>query len=397
MRCKICLKTFRSPPPQMRKNQICTNCQNKAKKSQTDKSSEIRNKLDSNKIRYNVKNYQKIPKDENSENKIIFENNEEWIQREGVQNDKINSEIKSEIDFLEKQNEDYKQIIHSEEEEIEKLIKNEQICLEIINELQMKLTSNKSSKNKIAQIFKKINKTNYGTKLEQSEIQNLINEKNKDLIENKSILENFKIINMKHVNKYKNNLGYIHTLQKNIAETITESTVNKTVENKAEWIYEDNTTVNKNQIFTNNEDTLIKNSKIQDVNILNEVNKIILNHKREKHHNLDIKTDLTDVFLTVNSIRKVSEISNQPEDIVREYIKSPKRLPSKLKQAYDNNILSADPKLALNIAIHAVDYYNWDGENKNQKEIHELALMISQFFKTNTSYKEEFLGLKKVN
>ena len=67
----------------------------------------------------------------------------------------------------------------------------------------------------------------------------------------------------------------------------------------------------------------MNNSTIKDFDILNEVKQIIVNHKHEKRHDLDIKTDLIDVFLNFNSVSKVSEITNQPENIVREYIKSP--------------------------------------------------------------------------
>lgn len=130
-----------------------------------------------------------------------------------------------------------------------------------------------------------------------------------------------------------------------------------------------------------------------EINILQEVKNIITNHKKEKYQDIDIKTDLIDVYLELNSIKKVSEITNQSESIIREYIKSPKRLPSKLKQAYDDNELSVDPKLGLNIAIHAVDYHNWDGESDNQEKIYEFAIELSQYFKNHPSYKDEFFNI----
>ena len=62
---------------------------------------------------------------------------------------------------------------------------------------------------------------------------------------------------------------------------------------------------------------------------------------------------------------------------------------------YYNNILSSDPKLGLNISIHAVDYFHWDGESENQDKIYELALEISQFFKDNDHTKNNFWVQKK--
>jgi len=128
-------------------------------------------------------------------------------------------------------------------------------------------------------------------------------------------------------------------------------------------------------------------------NLIEECKKIINDYKKEKNHNLELKEDFVDVYHTFPSIKQVSEITKQPKNIVREMVKIPNRLPPKLKETYYE--LSTDPKLALNIAIHATDSYQWDGEKENHDAIHKLALDISDCFKKNPSFKDEFIERQK--
>lgn len=125
----------------------------------------------------------------------------------------------------------------------------------------------------------------------------------------------------------------------------------------------------------------INNLKIDDHTIVHEAWNVLKDIKQEKYQSLDKKEDMVNLYFHLGSIKKVQETTNQSEEIIRKYTQTSKRLPPKLRDAHNKGLLSLDPKISLNIALHATDFFRWDGGKENQDLIYDLAMNISKVIK----------------
>jgi len=126
---------------------------------------------------------------------------------------------------------------------------------------------------------------------------------------------------------------------------------------------------------------IINNMRIDNHTIVNEAWTVLQDIKQEKYQSLDKKEDMVNLYFHLGSIKKVKEATNQSEETIRRYTQTSKRLPPKLRDAHNRSLLSLDPKISLNIALHATDFFKWDGEKENQDRIYDLAINISKFIK----------------
>ena len=122
--------------------------------------------------------------------------------------------------------------------------------------------------------------------------------------------------------------------------------------------------------------------KIKDVpddlvkNMLEEYN------EAKKTIDKSLQKELTLEFIHTGSVKSVMEQHpNIPKGMIRRHIRTPMRLPDMLR-ARNEEGLHTDPQLSLQIALYAVDLYDWDGNNDDVEDILQTAELIAKHLNT---------------
>mgnify|MGYP001572530778 CR=1 FL=1 len=123
--------------------------------------------------------------------------------------------------------------------------------------------------------------------------------------------------------------------------------------------------------------------------MMNECASIIKYHKKRKDKKfMDQVFELYDKY---KSIKKVcNELPWEKEDRIRLHLRTKNRLPEEL-QNISHNLLS-NPDASLSIVLYATDFFNWDGESKNESKIVNFVNEIKDIFQNNTELRFELYG-----
>ena len=74
-----------------------------------------------------------------------------------------------------------------------------------------------------------------------------------------------------------------------------------------------------------------------------------------------------------------------------DHVITDKRLPLKLKKLENDGALHSNVNCSLYIALYAVNYYEWDGQNDTEDDVINLAKSISIYLQKNKEINQEFI------
>ena len=140
-----------------------------------------------------------------------------------------------------------------------------------------------------------------------------------------------------------------------------------------------------------------KNENMSPVLIHHECLELIKNYKNKSsplNHNIELMDDLIDAYGELGSLSKLSEQTKISIDELRNSFKNLLRVPEKLRDDANESRLIADPILAVEIAIHATDYFFWDQNEWNTDNVILLAKNMAEIFKNDLKLKREFFATK---
>ena len=84
------------------------------------------------------------------------------------------------------------------------------------------------------------------------------------------------------------------------------------------------------------------------------------------------------------SLSKIYELHpNDTKERIRRHVITDLRLPTELKILENEGGLHPNPICSIIIALYATDYFHWDRENKNEKDIIKLAKNISRYLQSD--------------
>lgn len=148
----------------------------------------------------------------------------------------------------------------------------------------------------------------------------------------------------------------------------------------------------------------LKNSELQlkkflssQTNILEECELLIKNYKKRRvisEHNVELMDDMIDVYQQFGSLRKLCQEIDLDISSVRNDFRNLLRVPTELSELVNNNKLISGEILAIEIAIHATDCFDWDQEESKTKDVVTLAKNMAQIFKDNLNLRSEFFTTK---
>ena len=125
---------------------------------------------------------------------------------------------------------------------------------------------------------------------------------------------------------------------------------------------------------------------------------LVTNYKKRKildEHKVELYDDLINAYTDYRSLREIVLVTGIDEIKLRKEFRNLIRVPSKLRDYVNDGKLSFDPILSSEIALHATDYYKWDGEKGSSKKIEEkifqMAVSMAKWFSESQN-----LEMKKV-
>ena len=131
--------------------------------------------------------------------------------------------------------------------------------------------------------------------------------------------------------------------------------------------------------------------------IYDECLELIKNYKRKSRpsdHNIELMDDLIEAYIELKSLSRLSEQTKISVDELRNSFRNLLRVPEKLREDANESRLIADPILAVEIALHATDYYLWDQSDSNTDNVILLAKNMAKTFKDDLKLKREFFATK---
>ena len=162
---------------------------------------------------------------------------------------------------------------------------------------------------------------------------------------------------------------------------------------------------NVNQIFKENEGNKeffegIKDTK-NDTNEENEIQTecelLVKNYKRRGGLEDTVFDDFIDAFEYCkkeypNPINSLKSLINKTDFEIRASFRNLLRVPDKLREFVNDGKLSFDPILSKEIAIHANDVFQWDGQKELEDKVFQFAIDMSKCFSdpNNLDMKKEF-------
>ena len=129
---------------------------------------------------------------------------------------------------------------------------------------------------------------------------------------------------------------------------------------------------------------------INDVELL--AGQVINEHvANKKYINNFLKRRLTEEFVGSRSMAKV--IRDNPEfskkEIMR-HVRTSLRLPEQLREIEVQGELHPDPECSLQIALFAVNHYEWDNQRQDEKKVTQMAQAISKCIHADVQLLEAF-------
>ncbi len=141
----------------------------------------------------------------------------------------------------------------------------------------------------------------------------------------------------------------------------------------------------------------IKDKKNEENEIHTECELLVKNYKRRRGLEDIIFDDFIDVFEYCkkeypNPINSLKSLINKTDFEIRESFRNLLRVPDKLREFVNDGKLSFDPILSKEIAIHATDVFQWDGQKELEDKVFQLAVSMSKCFSdpNNLDMKKEF-------
>ncbi len=136
------------------------------------------------------------------------------------------------------------------------------------------------------------------------------------------------------------------------------------------------------------------NQHLQNKESTNDIKYIVrhmINQYASKNQSKHLQYRLTQEYMQSGSIKDV--IKNNPnfsKTEIMNHIKSANRLPAELKKLEIEGRLHFNPRCSLHIALYAVNYYEWDGEESNKDNVINLALSITKYLTENKDLNQLF-------
>ena len=103
-----------------------------------------------------------------------------------------------------------------------------------------------------------------------------------------------------------------------------------------------------------------------------------------------LRQRLTIEFVKGKSISEICK--SNPEYSKNEILKhiiTDKRLPAELKKMENEQYFDSDTKISLLIPLFAVDYFQWEGEKKDEQKVIDLAVEIKECLTNNPKLREK--------
>ena len=119
--------------------------------------------------------------------------------------------------------------------------------------------------------------------------------------------------------------------------------------------------------------------------------KMINEQAVSKNMNKNLKIRLTTEFVESRSMRKI--IENNPsllKEEIKRYVRTSLRLPEALRMMENAGYLHPDPECSLQIALFAVNHYDWDGEKQDEDKVTELAQAVSKCVNSDPQLRDIF-------
>lgn len=141
----------------------------------------------------------------------------------------------------------------------------------------------------------------------------------------------------------------------------------------------------------------ITKQSLDQINILEECELLIKNYKKRSaisKHNVELIEDMINAYHQLGSLRKLCQEIDLDISIVRNDFRNLLRVPTELRELVKNNKLTSDPILAVEIAIHATDCFDWDQEESKTEDVITLAKNMAEIFKDNLNLRREFFTTK---
>lgn len=141
----------------------------------------------------------------------------------------------------------------------------------------------------------------------------------------------------------------------------------------------------------------IKDTKNEGNEIYTECELLVKNYKRRRGLEDTVFDDFIDVFEYCkkeypNPINSLKSLINKTDFEIRESFRNLLRVPDKLREFVNDGKLSFDPILSKEIAIHANDVFQWDGQKELEGKVFQFAIDMSKCFSdpNNLDMKKEF-------
>ncbi len=92
----------------------------------------------------------------------------------------------------------------------------------------------------------------------------------------------------------------------------------------------------------------------------------------------ELRQRLTKEFVGLRSMAKLMESNpDVPKETAKRHARTSLRLPDELRKMENEGDLHPDPECSLQIALYAVNYFDWDGGTENKDEVIHMAQSIA--------------------
>ena len=153
--------------------------------------------------------------------------------------------------------------------------------------------------------------------------------------------------------------------------------------------------------FIENENKITPQTEITDKKESEKDNEIIqITHKMIEEYNANkysrnkyLKQKLTKEFVKGKSILEICKSNPEyTKKMILNHIITDLRLPKGLKKMENEQYFDSDIEISLAIPLFAVNYYQWEGERKDEQKVIELAIAIKKCLMNNRKLREKLVG-----
>jgi hypothetical protein len=126
---------------------------------------------------------------------------------------------------------------------------------------------------------------------------------------------------------------------------------------------------------------------------INELTKQMIDKyiKQTSQRNEQLRQRLTIEFVNGKSISEICKSNPEySKNEILNHIITDKRLPAELKKMENEQYFDSDTKISLAVPLFAVDYYQWEGEKKDEQKVIDLAVEIKECLTNNPKLRDVF-------